>query len=63
MTFMEVKGQQKPNIVNNDLWIPNLQETLMQAKDGGDLHRGQRSSEVKRGKQCALATIFDQRNR
>ena len=23
-TFMEVKGQQRPNIVNNDLWLPNL---------------------------------------
>ena len=30
----------------------------MQAKNGDDLHGGQRSSEVKCGKLCAMATIF-----
>ena len=30
----------------------------MQAKNDDDLHGGQRSSEVKCSKQCAMATIF-----
>ena len=33
----------------------------MQAKNDDDLHRGQRSSEVKRGKLYAMATIFGQK--
>ena len=33
----------------------------MQAKNDGDLHGGQRSSEVKCGKLCAMATIFGQK--
>ena len=41
-------------------WLNHLdQEPLMQAHDG-DLHGGQRSSEVKCGKLCAMATIFGQ---
>ena len=35
----------------------------MQAKNDDDLHGGQRSSEVKCGKLCAMATIFGQKNR
>ena len=36
----------------------------MQAEnDDDDLDRGQRSSEVKWGKLCAMATIFSQKNR
>ena len=35
---------------------------LMQTRDDDDLHRGQRSSEVKWGKLCAMATIFGQKN-
>ena len=35
----------------------------MQAKNDGDLDGGQRSSEVKWGKLCAMATIFGQKNR
>ena len=35
----------------------------MQAKNNDDFHRGQRSSEVKCGKQYATATIFSQKNR
>ena len=36
---------------------------LMQARDDDDdLHRGQRSSEVKWGKLCAMATISGQKN-
>ena len=30
----------------------------MQAENDGDLHGGQRSSEVKCGNLCAVATIF-----
>ena len=35
-----------------------LKEALMQAENDDDLDGGQRSSEVKWGKLCALATIF-----
>ena len=38
-------------------------EALMQAKNDGDLDGGQRSSEVKWGKRCAMAAIFCQKNR
>ena len=34
----------------------------MQAENDDDLNGGQRSSEVKYGKLCAMATIFGQRN-
>ena len=34
----------------------------MQAKNDGDLYLGQRSSEVKCGKLCVMATIFGQKN-
>ena len=34
----------------------------MQVKNDDDLHRGQRSSEVKCGKVCAMATIFGQKS-
>ena len=34
----------------------------MQAKDDDDLHGGQRSTEVKYGNLCAMATIFGQKN-
>ena len=39
------------------------EEALMQAKNDGDLDGGQRSSEVKWGKLCAMATIFGQKKR
>ena len=35
----------------------------MQAKNDDDLDGGQRSAEVKWGKLCAMATIFDQKKR
>ena len=38
-------------------------EALMQAENDDDLDRGQRSSEVKWGKLCAMATIFGQKKR
>ena len=38
-------------------------EPLMQAKNDGDLHGGQRSSEVKCSKVCAMATKLGQKNR
>ena len=34
----------------------------MQVKNDDDLHGGQKSSEVKCGKLCAMATIFGQKN-
>ena len=34
----------------------------MQAENDNDLNRGQRSSEVKWGKLCVIATIFGQKN-
>ena len=37
-------------------------EALMQAENDDDLDGGQRSSEVKWGKLCAMATIFGQKN-
>ena len=37
-------------------------EALMQAENDDDLDGGQRSSEVKWGKLCDMATIFDQKN-
>ena len=38
-------------------------EVLMQAENDDDLDGGQRASEVKWGKLCDMATIFDQKNR
>ena len=38
-------------------------EALIQAENDDDLDRGQRSSEVKWGKLCAMATIFGQKER
>ena len=35
------------------------EESLMQVYKGDDLHEGQRSSEVKCGKLCAMATKID----
>ena len=60
VTLMEVKGHQRSNGVNYVLWLPYLvKEALMQAEnDDDDLDGGQRSSEVKWGKLCAMATIF-----
>ena len=39
------------------------QKKLMQAENVDDLDGGQRSSEVKWGKLCAMATIFVQKKR
>ena len=62
MTLMEVKGHQRSNGVNYVLWLPYLvKEALMQAENNDDLDGGQRSSEVKCGKLCAMATIFGQK--
>ena len=59
MTFMEVKGQQRSNVVNyakHAKRLPNYQtwseEPLMQVKDNDDLHGGLRSTEVKCSKLC-----------
>ena len=38
------------------------EEFLMQIYDDDDLHEGQRSSEVKCGKLCAMATMPGQKN-
>ena len=60
MTFMEVKGHQRSNVVNcygDHIWS---KEPLMQAKNDDNLQGVQRSSEVK-CKLCAMATIFGHR--
>ena len=62
VTLMEVKGHQRSNGVNFVLWLPDLvKRSLMQAETDDDLDGGQRSSEVKWGKLCAMATIFGQK--
>ena len=62
VTLMEVKGHQRSNGVNFVLWLPYWsKEALMQAENDDDLDGGQRSSEVKWGKLCAMATIFGQK--
>ena len=45
---------------NYVLWLPNLEETLVQVYDD-DLHEGQRSSEVKCGKRFTLVTKLGQK--
>ena len=61
MTFTEVKGHQRSNVVNYVLWLPSWsKEPLMQAKNGVDLHGDQRSREVKYSKQCSVATKLGQ---
>ena len=63
MTFMEVKGHQRSKVVNCVLWLPNLvRRSLMQVYDDDDLHGGQRSSEVKGSKLCAMVTKLGQKN-
>ena len=62
MTLMEVKGHQRSNGVNYVILLPYLvKEGLMQTENDDDLDGGQRSSEVKWGKLCAMATIFCQK--
>ena len=63
MTLMEVKGHYRSNGVNYVLWLPYLVKALMQAENDDGLDGGQRSSEVKWGKLCAMATIFGQKKR
>ena len=46
---------------NYVIWLPNLEETLVQVYDDDDLHEGQRSSEVKCGKRCNLVTKLGQK--
>ena len=64
VTLMEVKGHQRSYGVNYVPWYHIWsKETLMQADNEDDLDEGQRSSEVKWGELCAMATIFGQRKR
>ena len=62
VTLIEVKGYQRSNGVNYcygyHIWS---KEALMQAENDDDLDWGQRSSEVKWDKLCAMATIFGQK--
>ena len=59
MSSIEVKGHQRSNVVNYMPWLPYLVKRIADAvKNDDDLHGGQRSSEVKCGKLCAMATIF-----
>ena len=52
---MEVKGHQMSNVVNYALWLPNLEESLMQVNNNDDLHGGQRSNGIEYNKLCFLA--------
>ena len=66
MTLMEVKGHQRSNGVSYVLWLPYLVKRSTDAKlqadeNDDDLDGGQRSSEVKWGKLCGMATIFCQK--
>ena len=56
-TFMEVKGQQRSNIVNNDLWLPNLVRRFADTSLGW-LWPSQRSKVSKghNNKQFSIAT-------
>ena len=60
ITFMEVKCHQSSNMVHCALYLSYQtwsEEFLMQVyDDNDDLHGGQRSSEVKCGKLCAMVT-------
>ena len=47
----------------DDIWYIWSKEALMQAENDDDLDGGQRSSEVKWGKLCAMTTIFGQKKR
>ena len=60
MTLMEVKGHQRSNGVNYVLWLPYLVKRSAENEDA--LYGGQRSSEVKWGKLCDMATVFGQKN-
>ena len=53
------------NMVNYVPWLPYFVKRIAGAsyKNDDDLHGGQRSSEIKYGKPCAIATIFCQKNR
>ena len=63
MTFMEVKGHQRSNGVNYVIWLPYLvKRTADASKNDDNLHGCQRSSEVKYGNICAMASIFGQKN-
>ena len=62
MTLIEVKGHQRSNGVNYVVWLPYFSKVLMQTENDDDLYGGQRSSEVKCGKLCDMATIFGQKN-
>ena len=65
MTFMEVKGHQRSNVFNFALWLLNLVRRIPDVHlwwIGDNLHAGQRSSEVKSGKLCAMITKHGQKN-
>ena len=65
MTLIKVKGHQRSNMVNYVLMCYGYhiwsKEALMQAENDDDLDGGQRSSQVKWGRLCAMATIFGQK--
>ena len=61
--LMEVKGHQRSNGVNYVLWLPYLSKEVLMQTENDDLYGGQRSSEVKCGNLCDMATIFGQKNR
>ena len=77
MTFMEVKAHHRSHLMNYVLWLSNLVRknpwcncmmmmmTFIWDKYTNtclNFHRGQRSSEVKCGKPCAMVTKLHQKN-
>ena len=67
MYFVDVKGQQRSNIVNNALYLPNLVSRTadaLHAKNDDDLVevKSQHRSNIKYSKQCSMATKLGQKN-
>ena len=62
-SLMEVKGQQRSNLVNYAMWLLNfVKRSLMMIIPSYSIGvRGQRSTEVKCGKICPMATTFGQK--
>ena len=60
MTFMEVKGHQRSNVINYVLWLPNFVRRIPDASS--KWWPSLRSSEVKGSKLCAMATKLGQKN-
>ena len=62
MTFMNVKGNQRSNVVNYMYCYQTWSAEYLMQVYHDDLYGGQRSSEVKCSKVCAIVTKLGQRN-